>query len=100
MRVSALDRPGGPEARNRPGGVSDYGGFEMGMTPEDYRGRSNALGKELERICRLLDERAKALDKGVQPSEELGRKLQADWDSVLERIKELERQFWGPGNSN
>ncbi len=72
----------------------------MGMTPEDYRGKSNALGKELKRICGILDERAKALDKGVQPSEKLGRKLQADWDSVLERFKELERRFWGEENSN
>ena len=95
MRIRALDRLGGPGARNRPDGASGESKVEVIMTPDDYVGRSKALRIELERIRNLLDERAKAVELGIQPSAALGSKLQADWDNVLESIKQLEKKFWG-----
>jgi len=67
------------------------------MTTEDYLSGANTLAKEMERVRNLLDQHAinkpfGAANSYIPPPV---RKAYSDLENIVERIKALERAFWG-----
>jgi hypothetical protein len=66
------------------------------MTSEEYLKKSNMLRQEMDRIRDILDRHAKHKDCGVSSDDApLITKTLKEQTDVLERIKKLEKEFWG-----
>ena len=65
------------------------------MTHDDYIGRSNHLANELRRIADLMEEHARSKAKGLPRNRHLEGKLEDQLDDVIERVKQLEKDYAG-----
>jgi hypothetical protein len=71
--------------------------FTMSMTKHQYLLQSNHLAQEMRRIRAILDHHAEVKTVCAVASHEAAhiKKTHADLESVMDRIKALEREFWG-----
>lgn len=66
------------------------------MTSEEYLKQSNVFRREMERIRDILDQHAKNKDLGISSDDApLITKTLSEQVDALERIQNLEREFWG-----
>lgn len=64
------------------------------ISDKEYLERSAVLARETRRIADLMDQRAKALKKGVTSVGKLDDKLSNDLNSAASQLAELEKERW------
>ena len=62
------------------------------MTANEYVGKSKELAAELMRIRNILDQAAQARQIGLRSETNL--QILQEWDDVIRKFNELEREFW------